>query len=172
MAAFVGGIFALVVAINVVQTRGLVSAAGLSPKFDAINPAKGLGKMFGAKAFFTVGKGQVVAYHETIGDPSEFGLDLIDLVTHRRRPARMWNALASIPLATLSPNPRALLLHAINYGSPVDAEVPARVLGSYASARLLRPGHAAAPMKVSKRGLMSEVALPRLDHLAVIEFLR
>ena len=51
-----GGIFALVVAINVVQTRGLVSAAGLTPKFDAINPAKGLGKMFGAKAFFTVGK--------------------------------------------------------------------------------------------------------------------
>lgn len=54
-----GGIFALVVAINVVQTRGLVSAAGLKPKFDAINPINGLGKMFGAKAFFTVGKAVV-----------------------------------------------------------------------------------------------------------------
>jgi hypothetical protein len=124
------------------------------------------------RTFYSLGKGQVVAYHEAIGDPSEFGLDLIDLVTHRRRPARMWNALASIPLATLSPNPRALLLNAINYGSPVDAEVPARVLGSYTSARLLRPGHTAAPIKVAKRGLMTEVALPRLDHLAVIEFLR
>ena len=50
--------------------------------------------------FITLGKGQVVAYQRPIADPSEFALDVIDIITHRKRAVRLWNGPAVIALAT------------------------------------------------------------------------
>ena len=48
--------------------------------------------------FYTLGKGQVVAYKRPIADPSEFALDVIDVITHSKRAVRIWNAPAVIAL--------------------------------------------------------------------------
>jgi len=122
------------------------------------------------RTFYSMGKGFVVAYHEKTVDPSEYALDVIDLVTHRRRAARTWNALASILLATAGREPSQLLLHVINYGSPVEAEVQARVQGKYRKAMLREPGKAPSELKLFYRGTMTEIYLPNLTRIATVEF--
>jgi len=115
----------------------------------------------------------VVVYHDRIADPSEFGLDLNDLVTYKRRPVRIWNALAAIAVATEAPRPGDALMHVINYGSKVETEVQARIQGHYSKALLLRP-EAASPqdLRINKRGTTSEVFLPNLSRLAIVHFQR
>ncbi|MBI4905613.1 MAG: hypothetical protein HY820_18420 [Acidobacteria bacterium] len=120
------------------------------------------------RTVYSLGKGQVYVYNEVVGDPSEFSLDVIDIITHKRRAARLWNALSAIPIATEAPG--GALLHVINYGSPVDAEVQARVQGIYSKAMLLRPGSAPEPLKINKRGSTSEIYLPRLARVATVRF--
>ncbi|MBM3725986.1 MAG: hypothetical protein FJW40_11245 [Acidobacteria bacterium] len=123
------------------------------------------------RTFYTVGRGQVVAYHKRIADPSEFALDVIDLATYRRRAARIWNALAAIPLLTEGRRPGECVLHVINYGSPVEREaVQARVQGHFGRATLLRPGAKPAELKTYRRGSMTEIFLPGLARLAMVEF--
>lgn len=114
---------------------------------------------------FTHGKGQIVAYRKRIVDPSEFALDMIDLVTHRRRAARLWNATSAIPLAV-----EGGLLHIIQYGSPLTEEIQVRVQGHYAKARLLRPEVAPVELKVARRGTMTEVFPSAIRRLGVIQF--
>lgn len=113
--------------------------------------------------FYSLGRGQVVAYHKRIADPSEFALDVIDLVGHRSRAARLWNAPAAVLLATSGG-----LLHIINYGSPVE-ELQARVQGHFTRATLLRPDAAPQPLKIFRRGSTTEVFLP-VTRLAVVRF--
>lgn len=122
--------------------------------------------------FFAVGKGQVVAYHRRIADPSEFALDVIDIVTHRRRAARLWNAPAAIAVAAEGPSPWEALLYVVNYGAPVEGEVQARIQGRYSRALLLRPGAAPAELKVYHRNTMTEVFLGDVKIVAVVRFLR
>jgi hypothetical protein len=117
------------------------------------------------RTIFSHGKGQIVAYHKRIQDPSEFALDCIDLLTHRRRAARLWNAAAAIPLATAGG-----LLHIIQYGGPVTAEIQARVQGIYKSAVLLRPEAPPLPLKIFHRGTTTEVFPPTVQRLAVVQF--
>ncbi len=117
------------------------------------------------RTIFSVGKGRIVTYHKRIQDPSEFALDCIDLVTHKRRSARLWNASSAIPLATAGG-----LLHIIQYGSPIEVEIQARVQGIYKSATLLRPEAPPLPLKIYTRGSMSEVFPPAIQRLAVIKF--
>ncbi|MBI2685218.1 MAG: hypothetical protein HYX27_02805 [Acidobacteria bacterium] len=117
------------------------------------------------RTIYSVGKGRVVAYHTRIKDPSEFALDCIDLLTHRRRAARLWNAPAAIPLATAGG-----LLHIIQYGGPVENEIQARVQGIYKSAALLRPDAPPLALKVYHRGTATEVFPPAIRRLAVVQF--
>jgi hypothetical protein len=125
------------------------------------------------RSFFSLGKGQVVAYHDRIADPSEFGLDLNDLAGYKRRPVRLWNALAAIAVATEAPRPGDALMHVINYGSKVETEVQARIQGHFGKAVLLRPETGAPQdLKISKRGATSEVFLPNLAHAAIVHFQR
>ncbi|MEZ5401652.1 MAG: hypothetical protein R2729_18405 [Bryobacteraceae bacterium] len=118
---------------------------------------------------YTVGKGQVVAYREEISDPNEFALDVIDLVTHRRRSCRLWNALSSIPRAVI-PGRGEMLISVINYGSETNNEIQARVQGRYTRAMLLRPESEPVPLKVSGRGSMTEIFLPGLRRVAAVRF--
>ncbi len=117
------------------------------------------------RTIFSLGKGQVVAYHKRVQDPSEFALDCIDLVTHKRRAARLWNATSAIPLAKAGG-----LLHIVQYGSPIGTEIQARVQGLYRSATLLRPEAPPLPLKVYTRGSMTEVFPPNIHRLAVVQF--
>jgi len=120
--------------------------------------------------FYTLGKGQIVTYKKPIADPSEFALDVIDIITHKNRPVRLWNASAVIALATNSPRPGERLVHMINYGSPIDSELQARVQGHYTKAMLLRPDASPLALKAAKRGSTTEVFVPALKRLGVLVF--
>jgi len=124
--------------------------------------------------FYTLGRGQVVAYKEPIADPSEFAFDVIDFVTHGRRAARLWNAPSVIALATAAPASGSarggVLLHALNYGAPIESEVQARVQGVFAKATLLRPDGPPIPLKTAKRGSTTEVFLPELRRVGTVVF--
>ncbi|HWR50012.1 MAG TPA: hypothetical protein VN428_02825 [Bryobacteraceae bacterium] len=121
---------------------------------------------------YTLGRGRVVAYKDAISDPSEFALDVIDLITHPRRAVRMWNAQAAIATATAGPPSgpfaaRAVLL-VVNYGRPLDYEVMCHVQGSYSSAVLLRPESDSVRLGTARRGSATEVILPELRRLGVV----
>jgi hypothetical protein len=124
--------------------------------------------------FYTLGLGQIVAYKEPIADPSEFAFDVIDFVTHKRRAVRLWNAPSIIALATVGPasGPAhgGVLLHVLNYGSPIESDVQARVQGVFGKATLLRPDGRPMPLKTSKRGSTTEVFLPELRRVGTIVF--
>ena len=120
--------------------------------------------------FFEIGSGRVAAYHKRIADPSEFALDMIDLVGHRRRTARLWNAQSAVVFSTAGPAPGQALLHIVNYGATQNEEIQARIDGHFKQATLLRPEAAPVSLKTQPRGLATEVFLPRLERVAVIQF--
>jgi hypothetical protein len=125
----------------------------------------------GDREFYSLGRGQVVAYREAISDPYEFAFDVIDIVTQKRRAARLWNAPTAIALATSSTagaNRGRALLHLINYGARLEGEVLVAVQGSYTRATLLRPEAAAQSLPTAKRETATEVTLPELERLAVL----
>lgn len=125
------------------------------------------------REFYSLGKGQVVAYHQ-VDDPGELALDVVDLVTQARRPTRLWNAQGGIALATSGPSSGPVrgraLLQVVNYSRPVDEPVLARIEGNYTRASVLRPDHPPLEVRVAKRGTQSEVAIPEMACLAVVVF--
>jgi hypothetical protein len=121
--------------------------------------------------FYSLGRGQVVAYREPISDPSEFALDIIDIVTQKHRAARLWNAPTAIALATScarGANRGRALLHLINYGSPLSGDVLAAIQGWYSRASLLRPEAAPLALPTARRGTTTEVMIPELRRLGVV----
>jgi hypothetical protein len=126
------------------------------------------------RKFYSVGKGKVLLYDEKIVDPSEFALDVIDVVTHRRRPARIWNAPSAVAWTTACPEDSPVrgkvLMLVTNYGQPLDSEFPGRVQGHYASATLLRPEAKPMPLKPARRGSTTEVFIPELLRFGVVVF--
>jgi hypothetical protein len=120
--------------------------------------------------FFRFGKGQLIAYREPVSDPSEFAMDVIDIITHGQRAIRLWNAPSVIPLATASPRQGERLVHLVNYGKPVNTELQARVQGHFATATLLRPESSSISLKTARRGSTTEVFVPELRRLGVLVF--
>jgi hypothetical protein len=123
------------------------------------------------RELYSLGRGQVVAYQEAISDPYNFAFDVIDVVTQKRRAARLWNAPTAIALATSSPpgaNRGRALLYLINYGSRLEGEVLVAVQGSYSRAALLRPEGLAQSLRTARRETATEVTLPDLERLAVV----
>lgn len=120
--------------------------------------------------FYAVGKGQLVAYKKPVSDPSEFALDVIDIVTHRKRAVRLWNAPSIIAVATDSRQRGERLVQLVNYGSPVDTELQVRVQGQFANATLLRPEVVSTPLTTAKRGTTTEVLVPELRRVGVLIF--
>ncbi len=156
-------------------TRAQVLAhaqAGATVVFTAQepDPAWKLVKTEEDRRFFQVGRGQVVIYTDAIADPSEFAMDVIDLVTHRSRAVRLWSAPSAIAVATGAPpdsGAKAAVV-VINYATAVDDLVQVRVQGHYATARLMRPEAETMPLQTAKRGTTTEVFLPELRRLAVV----
>jgi hypothetical protein len=122
------------------------------------------------REFYSTGKGSVIVYRKRISDPSEFALDMIDVVGHRLRRARLWNAQPAIVFASTGPATGEMLLHIINYGSVQEEEVQARIHGHFKRATLLRPEAPPSPLKAGPRGLATEVFLPNLTRAAVVRF--
>ncbi len=121
--------------------------------------------------FYSLGRGQVVAYHEQISDPGEFAFDVIDIVTQPRRAARLWNADEVIARATSCPrgaNGGRALMILVNYGSPRGYEVLAGIQGNYSQASLLRPEGPPLPLTTSKRGTHTELMIPELGRVGVV----
>jgi hypothetical protein len=123
------------------------------------------------REIYSLGRGQVVAYREAISDPYNFAFDVIDIVTQKRRAARLWNAPTGTALATFSPpgaNRGRALLHLINYGSKLDGEVLVAVQGSYSRATLLRPEGPSRSLPTARRGTTTEVTLPELERVGIV----
>ncbi len=120
--------------------------------------------------FLSLGTGRIVAYHKRIADPSEFALDVIDVINHRQRAVRLWNAMSCIPLATTGPAPGELLLHILQYGSGESTELQARVQGRFSRALMLTPGASPKPLQTARRGSTTEVFLPTPRRLAIVRF--
>lgn len=114
--------------------------------------------------YYSAGKIRIVAYREGVGDPGMFALDLIDLVSQKRRPARVWNCNAGIVIAS------AGVVTVINYGRTIDIPVLARIQGSYKRATLLRPETDTREMKVAPRGTSTEVSIPGIERVATVVF--
>jgi hypothetical protein len=114
---------------------------------------------------YELGKGRVVVYRGAIDDPSEFAMDVIDLIAHRNRAARIWNAPAVVTVAAGKG-----ILYCVNYGSPQNAPVQARIQGIYRRATLVRPEAPSATLKTARRGTTTEVEVPDLRRLAVVVF--
>ena len=117
---------------------------------------------------YSIGRGRIVAYHAPVLDPSEFALDVIDLVGVRIRDLRLWNAPTVMGLATQSTRSSAQV-HLINYDSPFDQGFPARVDGSFRTATLRDETGEARSLKVAKRGSSTEVWVDGIGRLALIE---
>ena len=105
-----------------------------------------------------------------IAEVRAFALDVMDLVGYKNRPSRLWNALAAIPLATEGPRPGEVVLQVVNYGQPTRDEVQARVLGHYAKATFISPNRSAETLRTYKRGLMTEVYMPRIERVGLVHF--
>lgn len=122
------------------------------------------------RVFYKLGQGTVVAYKKKIVDPSDFAMDVIDVVTHKKRATRLWNAGAAIPLATVGARPGEAILHIVNYGSAAREELQAQIQGHFAKAMLLCPEAAAVALPVKRRGTATEVFVPSLQRLAIVRF--
>jgi hypothetical protein len=121
--------------------------------------------------FYSLGRGQVVAYHEAITDPSEFVFDVVDIITQKWRAARVWNAPTVIALTTSCPKESSggrALMHLINYGFGTSDEVLVAIHGAYSRATLLRPGAEPLTLRAAPRGATTEVMIPGLKQVGVL----
>ena len=146
------------------QTRARILAHAEAGTSVISNMLGSLGKPVRSQEdrdFYKVGRGEVVAYRRPIADPSDFAMDVIDVVTHRRRAVRLWNAPAAIARVTL-PAKGGAVLTLINYGDPREDEVQVRVHGKYTKATRLGPDGPPAPLKTAQRGATTEVFVERL----------
>ena len=122
------------------------------------------------RQFFQLGKGQVVAYKKDVEDPGSFALDVIDMVTQKRRPTRIWNCNAGLAMASAGPGQRGAVVTVVNYSRPTDLPVLARIQGAYERATLVEPGSEKRTLSVARRGTASEVAIPTLGRVAAVLF--
>ena len=167
------GMLALVaVGLKEVPAECFASAeAGATLVLDRPAPASAkLIRQEADRSFYSLGAGKIVAYNRRIADPSEFAMDVIDLITHKRRAARLWNASAAIPLATAGGHPGEALLHIVNYGSPATDEIQAHIQGHFSRAMLLTPEKTPVQLRAVRRGSSTEVFIPSLRRLAVVRF--
>ncbi|MBS1871641.1 MAG: hypothetical protein JSU00_00395 [Acidobacteria bacterium] len=134
---------------------------------DALKPARSDAE----REFLTLGKGQVVAYKADVEDPGSLALDVIDILTQKRRAARVWNANAALAIATSAPAGQgAAALHVINYGRPAQWPVLARIQGAFRRATLLTPDDPPAEIPIGPRAGGSEVSIPKLRRVATVVF--
>jgi hypothetical protein len=120
------------------------------------------------RTFFALGKGSVVAYTKAIANPSEFALDVIDLVTYRNRPIRAWGAGTVVYTASRRGSESIATL--MNYGRSKMYDVQLRIRGHFKAATLHTPEAAPKVLEARGRESMTEVFLPELGRMGVVVF--
>ena len=126
-------------------------------------------RQFPDRTFYTLGAGRILVYRESILDPGDFALDILDLAA-ARRPVRLWDASAVIAMVSKAGARAGLILHLVNYGSPTRGDIMAQVRGVYRSAALLRPGQPSVTLRAWRRGENTDVLVPGFRRLAVVVF--
>jgi hypothetical protein len=126
-------------------------------------------RQFQDRGFYTLGAGRILVYKESIIDPGDFALDILDLAAGRR-PVRLWDASAVIAMASREGARANLILRLVNYGSPTRGDIMAQVRGVYSSATLLGPGQPSVTLRTCRRGENTDVLVPGFRRLAVIVF--
>ena len=155
---------------------GYVRAGGLlvTAPGGAENPkwwlAKGFAKIRSDRDrdHFSLGNGRIVAYHDPILDPSEFALDVIDLIGVQTRDVRLWNA-PTVVGSTFEAGRTAAQVHLVNYDAPLDQGFPTRVDGVFRRATVYEPDGQVRPLKAVKRGEATEIWVDRIGRFALIE---
>ena len=120
------------------------------------------------RKFYTLGKGSIVAYSEEVANPSEFALDVIDLVTYRNRPVRAWGA--GNVVYTASRRGAESIATLMNYGRSKMYDVQVRIRGRYKSAVLHTPEGGPKTLEARGREAMTEVFLPEMGRMGVVVF--
>ena len=126
-------------------------------------------RQFQDRGFYTLGAGRILVYKESIVDPGDFALDVLDLAA-RRRPVRLWDASAVIGMASQAQDRAKLTLRLVNYGSPTRGDIMAQVRGIYNSATLLRPGQPSITLRTCRRGANTDVLVPGFRRVAMVVF--
>ena len=117
---------------------------------------------------FSLGNGRIVAYHDPVLDPSEFALDVIDLIGVQTRDVRLWNAPTVVGSA-FQAGRTAAQVHLVNYDTPLDQGFPTRVDGVFRRATVYEPDGEVRPLKAVKRGEATEIWVDRIGRFALIE---
>lgn len=117
---------------------------------------------------FSLGNGRIVAYHDPALDPSEFALDVIDLVGIQTRDLRTWDA-PTIVGSAVEAGRGAAQVHLVNYDEPRDQGFPTRVDGVFRRATVRELDGKVRTLKAVKRGEMTEVWVDRIGRFALIE---
>ena len=127
------------------------------------------------RVFYALGKGSIIAYNSRAANPSEHALDVIDVVTHPKRPVRIWNSMTLIAMASAGG-----VLHLLNYGTGGGgrrggrvgngSEIQVRMQGVFQKARLLQPGAAPQELETARRGSTTEVLVPVFERVATVVF--
>ncbi len=117
---------------------------------------------------FSLGNGRIVAYHDPALDPSEFALDVIDLVGVQTRDIRMWDA-PTIVGSAVEAGRGAAQVHLVNYDEPRDQGFPTRVDGVFRRATVREIDGEVRTLKAVKRGEMTEIWVDRIGRFALIE---
>ena len=117
---------------------------------------------------FSLGTGRIVAYHDPVLDPSEFALDVIDLIGVQTRDLRLWNA-PTIVGSAVEAGRGAAQLHLVNYDEPIDQGFPTRVDGVFRRATVREIDGEVRTLKAVKRGEMTEIWVDRIGRFALIE---
>ena len=125
-------------------------------------------RKFEDREFYAFGSGRLVAYKDMIADPGDFAQDVLDLAG-ARRPARLWTMSAAVARVS-QVDARSATLWLVNYGSPARSEIMVHVRGAFNSATLSRPEADPVSLRTSRRGAATEIMLPALSRLAVVEF--
>ena len=120
------------------------------------------------RKFYTLGKGSIVAYSEEVANPSEFALDVIDLVTYRNRPVRACGA--GNVVYTASRRGAESIATLMNYGRSKMYDVQVRIRGRYKSAVLHTPEGGPKTLEARGREAMTEVFLPEMGRMGVVVF--
>lgn len=117
---------------------------------------------------FSLGNGRIVAYHDPILDPSEFALDVVDLIGVQTRDVRLWNAPTVVGSA-FQAGRSAAQVHLVNYDTPLDQGFPTRVDGVFRRATVYEPDGEVRSLKAVKRGEATEIWVDRIGRFALIE---
>ena len=132
-------------------------------------PGLKVARQFEDRVFYTLGAGRILVYRDSIIDPGNFALDVLDLAA-ARRPVRLWDAPAVIGMISKGGARASRILRLVNYGSSIRGDIMAQVRGAYNSAALLAPGQPPVPLRTSRRGENTDVLVRGFRRLALVVF--